>query len=100
MSELKAEGIILMIGELNQVTDSFTKLEFAIETEDQYPQAILFQLSQNRCDIIQNYKKGDRVTVHFNLRGKPWQKTPESEVRYFNTLDCWKLEKKELDMPF
>jgi hypothetical protein len=30
--------------------------------------------------------------VYFNLRGREWQKSPDSEVKVFNTLDAWKIE--------
>jgi len=95
MSELKAEGLIIKIGELNQVSEKFTKLEFVIETEEKYPQFVTFQLTQSRCDDMQHYKVGDRAIVHFNLRGREWRKPETNEIKYFNTLECWRLEKKE-----
>jgi len=32
--------------------------------------------------------------VSFNLRGREWT-SPQGEVKYFNTLDAWRIEKVE-----
>ena len=37
------------------------------------------------------YKTGDEVSVDFNLRGREWN-GPQG-IKYFNTLDAWKIEK-------
>ncbi len=31
------------------------------------------------------------VEVFFNLRGREWT-SPQNEVKYFNTLDAWKIQ--------
>ena len=52
MSDLKLEGNIIAIFEKQQVTDSFAKREFVIETADEYPQTIKFEFTQNKCDEL------------------------------------------------
>ena len=37
---------------------------------------------------------GDEVTAHINLRGREWT-NPQGEVKYFNTIEAWKLDLKE-----
>jgi hypothetical protein len=32
------------------------------------------------------------MTVSFNLRGREWT-SPKGEVKYFNSLEAWKIEK-------
>ena len=34
---------------------------------------------------------GEEIKVSFNLRGREW--TRDNEVRYFNTLDAWRIER-------
>jgi hypothetical protein len=53
---------------------------------------VAFQLTQDRVDKIDGYQAGDTVTVHFNLRGREWT-NPQGEVKYFNTLDVWRVER-------
>ena len=92
MSELKAEGKLIKIFDTNQISDSFKKREFVIETEDQYPQKVKFELTQASCDIISNYNVGDIVTVYFNLRGREWM-NKNNELVYFVSLGAWRIEK-------
>jgi hypothetical protein len=57
-----------------------------------YPQDILFQLTQDKCNLVDGLSVNDNVEVSFNLRGREWV-SPQGEVRYFNTLDAWRVEK-------
>ena len=93
-NQLSATGQILKIGQVEQVSDKFRKRELIIKTEaeSQYPQTVAFQLTQDRVDKIDGYQVGDTVTVNFNLRGREWT-NPQGEVKYFNTLDVWRIER-------
>lgn len=78
-----------------QVSEKFSKREFVItDNGSMYPQDILFQLEQDKCNLIDNAKPGDRLTVSFNLRGREWT-SPQGEVRYFNTLSAWRIERDQ-----
>jgi hypothetical protein len=41
--------------------------------------------------MLDNLSVGSEVIAHINLRGREW-KNPEGEVKYFNTIECWKLD--------
>jgi len=74
------------------VSDKFQKREFVLTDESsQYPQDILFQLSQDKVTLIDKVQEGEVITAHFNLRGREWA-NPQGEVKYFNTLDVWRVE--------
>jgi hypothetical protein len=85
------KGTIKVIYPLNQVSEKFAKREFVLTTEDQYPQDVLFQLTQDKCSLADGLKVGQVVTVSYNLRGREWT-SPQGEVKYFNTLECWKID--------
>jgi hypothetical protein len=75
-----------------QVSERFTKREFVVEIADgKFPQLVLFQLSGDRCAQLDDHRVGDTVRVTFNVRGREW-KSPQGELKYFNSLDVWKLE--------
>ncbi len=74
-----------------QVTSTFKKREFVIELDGAYPQFISFQLTQDRCGILDSYNEADRIKVSFDLRGREWT-SPKGEVKYFNSLNAWKIE--------
>lgn len=86
-------GIIREIYPSVQVSEKFKKRDFVIidSTNSQYHEHICFQLSQDKCSIIDNYKIGDTVTVSYNIRGREWT-SPKGEVKYFNTIAAWKIE--------
>ncbi|TDG93068.1 DUF3127 domain-containing protein [Cardinium endosymbiont of Culicoides punctatus] len=87
-------GKIFEINAPQQVSDSFRKRLFVIEhTENpQYPEYVSFELIQDKCDLLDEFSEGDEVTVHFNLRGRKWT-NPEGVVKYFNSLQAWRLER-------
>ncbi len=90
---MNVKGKVLEIFDTAQVTDSFKKREFVIEYAEnpQYPEFVKFELTQDRCDLIQEYKVGDEIEVHFNLRGRKWT-DPQGVVKYFNSLQAWKIQ--------
>ncbi|MBP7273050.1 MAG: DUF3127 domain-containing protein [Saprospiraceae bacterium] len=68
-------------------TSSFQTREFVIELpDDRYPEYIKFQLTQDRCSLIDNYQGGDFVKVTFDLKGREWQ------GKYFTNLNAWRIE--------
>lgn len=75
------------------VSEKFSKREFVVTTDanTQYPQYISFQLTQDKCGLLDQYNVGDEIKVSFNLRGREWN-GPQG-VRYFNSLEAWRLER-------
>lgn len=88
---IETTGKLFKIFETKQVTERFSKREFVVEVQDgKYPQTVLFQLTGDRCANLDSFREGDEVRVEFNLRGREWT-SPKGEVRYFNSLDVWRL---------
>lgn len=95
----KAEGVLILVKDTVQVTEKFKKREFVIEdSSSMYPQEIIFQSVQDKCDMLDGYDEGQNVEVSFNLRGRAWE-SPQGETKYFNTLDAWRIEAKEAMTP-
>ena len=91
--QYSATGTIISIGSAKQVSDKFRKREFVVEIADgKYPQLVAFQLSQDKCELIDGARVGSDITVSFNLRGRQWTDPKSGEVKTFNTLDAWKVE--------
>lgn len=85
-------GILKVKNDEQQISERFKKREFVItDNSSQYPQHISFQLTQDKCSLMDNYNIGDELKIYFNLRGREWQ-TREGETRYFNSLEAWKIE--------
>ena len=88
---MQVAGKIVAIMPTQVVSEKFSKREFVVETPGQYPQQILFELTQDKCSVLDSLKVGQEVDVHLNIRGRSWQ-NPQGETKYFNTLEAWKIE--------
>ena len=90
---IEATGKLHTIFETKQVSERFSKREFVVEMSDnpKYPQVVLFQLTGDRCSQLDGLNVGDQILIEFSLRGREW-KSPSGEVKYFNSLDVWKIE--------
>lgn len=87
------KGTLKVINPEQVISEKFKKREFVVEeNSSQYPQVIMFQLAQDKTSLIDGYSEGQEVTVYFNLRGREWTSPKDGQVRYFNTLDAWKIE--------
>ena len=71
--------------------NGFEKRDLVIVTEEQYPQTIIIQFTQQRCDLLNNLQVGQNVKVYINIRGREWT-SPQGEIKYFNTIEGWKIE--------
>ncbi len=90
---MQLSGIIKVKKDEQAVNDKFRKREFVLtDNSSQYPQLISFQLTQDRCPLLDQIQVGDTVNVHFNIRGREWT-SPQGEVKYFNTLEAWKIDR-------
>jgi len=91
--KMQLTGTLKVKKDEQTVNDRFKKREFVItDNSSQYPQHISFQLTQDRCSLLDSVNVGDTITVNFNLRGREWT-SPQGEVKYFNTLEAWKLDR-------
>ncbi len=89
----KLNGIVKVIKTEEVISDKFKKREFVVtESSSMYPQDIMFQLTQDKCSLIDGFNVNDQIEVSFNLRGREWT-SPQGEVKYFNTLEAWRLDK-------
>jgi len=95
----KLTGIVKVLNPTVQVSEKFSKREFVItENSSMYPQDIMFQATQDKCAILDGLNVNDQVEVSFNLRGREWT-SPQGEVKYFNSLEAWRIEKMGQGMP-
>ena len=95
----KLTGTVKVIKDTVQISEKFAKREFVInDASSMYPQDIMFQSVQDKCSMLDGYTEGENVEVSFNLRGREWT-SPQGEVKYFNTLDAWRIEKVGQGMP-
>jgi single-strand DNA-binding protein len=91
MNQIKINGAIHHIGNVEKVSEKFQKRDFVIETGDKFPQKILMQVTQDKVSLLDNLKHGDLVECSINLRGREWV-SKDGEVKWFNTIECWSMQ--------
>jgi hypothetical protein len=86
-------GTLKLKKDTQRVSERFQKREFVLTTEGNtpYPQHVLFQLTQDKCTMLDTFREGDELRVQFNLRGREWD--GGQGVKYFVSLDAWRIEK-------
>ena len=70
----------------------FRKREFVVTTDEQYPQNIIIEFVNDKCELLDSFEVNDSVKVSINLRGREWV-NPEGETKYFNSIQAWRIEK-------
>ena len=89
---MEVNGKIKLIGKTETVGSSgFRKRSLVVTTDEQYPQSIMIEFVQDRCDVLNAYKVGQDVKVSINLRGREWV-NPQGETKYFNSIQGWRIE--------
>ena len=94
---MEVTGKIKLIDETKTYgNNGFRKREVVITTEEQYPQQILIEFIQDKCELLNTYQVGQNVKIGINLRGREWT-NPEGETKYFNSIQGWRIDALEND---
>lgn len=84
-------GKIKVIFEPMSFASGFTKREFVLTMEDDYPQDVKFVCVKEKCALLDRVAVGDRVKAAFRIRGN------EYKERYYVDLQAFKLDKMDVD---
>ncbi len=92
---MEVSGKIKVLSETQTFgSNGFRKRECVVTTEEQYPQMIMVEFIQDKCDLLDSFKIGDDVKININLRGREWI-NPEGVAKYFNAIQGWRIEKTQ-----
>lgn len=86
MASYELTGKLKTVMQVQTFSSGFTKREFVVTTDEQYPQDVKFELIKEKTSAIDSYKEGDTIKVSFNLRGN------EYNGKYFVNLQAWRVE--------
>ena len=94
---MEVSGKIKVLGDIKTFGDNgFRKREVVVTTQEQYPQHILIEFIQDRCELLDSFKVGENVKISINLRGREWE-NPQGEIKYFNSIHGWRIEKEQFE---
>ena len=88
---MEVQGKIKLVGNVQEITDSFRKRELIVVTQEQYPQTLCVEFVQDKIDLLNDFHEGQEVKIGINLRGREW-KNPEGIIKYFTSLQGWRVE--------
>ena len=88
---MNISGKIKLINETKEYgSNGFRKRELVVTTQEQYPQNILVEFVQDRCEILDSFQVGELVKIDINIRGREWT-NKDNEVKYFNSIQGWRI---------
>ncbi len=84
---MNLKGTIKLINNPQKVSDKLTKQQMVltIDEDTKYPQNIAIEFLNDKTQILQKHKAGEKVSVDINLRGN------EYNGKYYNNLVGWKV---------
>ena len=80
------DGTIKIIQDEQKFASGFSKREFVVTTDEQYPQDVKFECVKEKGALLDSVSQGQRVKVSFRIRGNEYQ------GRYFVNLQAFKVE--------
>ncbi len=91
MMEYQITGKVVEVYPVSRISERFRKREFVIEHKrgrdgQIWVDFIKFQLTQERCEIIDESWLREEVTVAFSIRGNRWER--EGRVSYITNLNA------------
>ena len=89
---MEVQGAIKVIREVQEISATFKKRELVITTDEQYPQTLSIEFVQDKTDLLNKFEVGQNVRVSINLRGREWENPQTKEIKYFNSIQGWRIE--------
>lgn len=92
------EGTVHSIGEVQNISEKFSKQEMVVKVPQEYNNEIPIEWVNQKCNTIRTIMAGDKVRITFDIEGRYWDKGD----RYFVSLkgqDCELLSQPTVQAP-
>ncbi|MFL2607244.1 MAG: DUF3127 domain-containing protein [Flavobacteriaceae bacterium] len=89
---MEIQGKIKLIKEVQEISPTFKKRELILTTDEQYPQTLSVEFIQDKIDLLNNFKVDQSVKVGINLRGREWENPETKQLKYFNSIQGWRID--------
>jgi hypothetical protein len=86
----KITGRIVRIDPMEVKSATLSLRQFVIQTEEEYPQTLLFQTKNERTALLDRVRVGQEITLWFSVKGNEWND------KVIINLNCYKIEGVEL----
>jgi hypothetical protein len=96
-NELRVTGKLIQINEIqsgvSKAGKEWKKQSFVIETQDQFPKKIAFDLFGDKLSLLDGIGQGQQLEVSFNLESR------EYNGRWFHNVNAWKVQPIQNNQP-
>lgn len=82
----KVEQILKPESGTSRAGKDWSKQEFVIETDEQFPRKVCFTLFGDKVSLIDGVSAGQEVEVSFNIESR------EYNGRWFHNINAWKID--------
>lgn len=65
--------------------NEWSKQEFVIETEEQFPKKVCFTLFGDKLSLLQGISVGDQIEVAFNLESRDFN------GKWYHNINAWRI---------
>ena len=87
MNENKISGAVHKVGDVQRITERFSKRQLVIDTGDKFSPYLPIDFSGKVLDLPAKLSVGQEVTVHLNLGGRE-----SNDGRFWPSISGWKVE--------
>lgn len=97
--EYSLTGTVVFVGATTQISEKFRRRDIVLRSDqDKYPQEVKFQVTQDRCTLLDTLQVGQVATVKFNIRGRAYDRR-EGGTDWFTSLEIWRVEGSHTSSP-
>lgn len=87
---MEIQGQIILIGQTEVIgAKGFKKRLIVVKTDEQYPQTIPVEFTQDKTGLLDLYEVGEIVKIGINLRGTEWK------GKYYANIQGWNINKTD-----
>ena len=79
-------------GGVSKTGNAWKVQEYVIETHEQYPRKMCFDVFGEEKINQFNIQVGEELTVHFDIDAREWQ------GRWFNSIRAWKVDRAQAEI--
>ncbi|MDX9881356.1 MAG: DUF3127 domain-containing protein [Prolixibacteraceae bacterium] len=72
---------------VSKTGNSWTKQEFVIETEEQFPKKICFTLFGDKVSLLNGFSENTEVEVAFNVESRDFN------GKWYHNINAWKIDR-------
>lgn len=84
---MNLKGKVIKVGDIQVVSDKFSKRELWLEVPDgEYPQTLCIEFVNGKIGLLDSLSVGSEADVSINLRGRV------HKDKCYNTIQGWKID--------